>query len=92
MKGLKNVILMSFALGMLIYSVPQLDFSNGYTMASIFGIVWICMALLVIAAHLHEILGVDQEQKQELIRIKRMKRWQLVQAVQGKRRILQFKK
>jgi hypothetical protein len=92
MKGLKNVILMSFALGMLIYSVPRLDFSNGFTMASIFGIVWICMALLVIAAHLHEILGVDQEQKQELIRIKRMKRWQLEQAVQGKRRILQFKK
>lgn len=65
MKGLKNVIYMSLALGMLFYSIPQLEFSQGFTVPSIFGIVWVCMSLLVIAAHLHEILGVDKERKEE---------------------------
>jgi hypothetical protein len=74
MKGLKNVIYMSLALGMLFYSVPRLDFNEGLTVSTIFGIVWISMALLVIAAHLHAILGVDEEQTkartQELVNSK----------------------
>ena len=92
MKGLKNVIYMSAALGMLIYSVPQLDMGQGVTLPTVFAVIWVCLALLVVAAHLHEILGVDEEQRQELIRIKRMKKWQLEQALTGKRRILQIRK
>lgn len=65
MKGLKNVIYMSLALGMLFYSIPLLTFSGGLTLQTVFGIIWIAMALLVVAAHLHEILGVDEEQKKE---------------------------
>ncbi|NEW07774.1 hypothetical protein GK047_17375 [Paenibacillus sp. SYP-B3998] len=92
MKGFKNVVFMSLALGMLFYSVPQLTFREGLTLPMIFSAAWLGMALLVIAAHLHHILGVDEEKRKELNRIKRMKKWQLEQIVQGRRKMLQFRK
>jgi hypothetical protein len=63
MRGLKHVIHMSLALGMLFYSLPQLEIHSELTLSTIFAVVWISMALLVIAAHLHEILGVEEEQR-----------------------------
>jgi hypothetical protein len=92
LKGFKNVVFMSLALGMLFYSVPQLSFRESLTLPMVFSVVWIAMALLVVAAHLHQILGVDEEKRKELSRIKRMKKWQLEQAVQGRRKMLQFRK
>ncbi|UJF34723.1 hypothetical protein [Paenibacillus hexagrammi] len=92
MKGFKNVIYMSAALGMLFYSVPKLQFSEGLSLPMIFSLVWIAMALLVVAAHLHQILGVDEERRKELTRINRMKKWQMEQALQGRKKILQFRK
>ncbi|MNH95919.1 hypothetical protein D3C73_485730 [compost metagenome] len=70
MKGLRNVIYMSLALGMLFYSLPQLQFSQGLVLPVIFSVIWICLALLVIASHLHEILGVDEDRKVEVVRKK----------------------
>ncbi|TXK84229.1 hypothetical protein [Paenibacillus sp. N3.4] len=92
MKGFKNVVLMSLAIGMLFYAIPQMDLRAAWTLPTIFSILWIMMALLVIAAHLHHILGVDEEKRKELNRINRMKRWQLEQLVQGRRKMLQFRK
>lgn len=92
MKGLKNVIYMSAALGMLFYSVPRLELTEVLSLQGIFSIIWVCMALLVVAAHLHQLLGVDEEKRRELKRIKKMKRWQLEQALQGRRKILQIRK
>ncbi|WP_326072403.1 hypothetical protein [Paenibacillus alba] len=92
LKGFKNVVYMSLAIGMLFYSVPQLSFRDIGSLPMIFSMVWIAMALLVIAAHLHQILGVDEEKRQELSRIKRMKKWQMEQLVQGRRKMLQFRK
>lgn len=92
MKGFKNVVYMSVALGMLFYSVPQLEFRDVGSLPMIFSSIWIVMALLVIASHLHQILGVDEEKRKELSRINRMKKWQLEQLVQGRRKLLQFRK
>ncbi|MEW9698306.1 hypothetical protein [Paenibacillus sp. SI8] len=92
MKGFKNVVFMSLALGMLFYSVPQLELRETMTLQMVFSIVWIGMALLVVAAHLHQILGVDEEKRKELNRIYRMKKWQMEQAIQGRRKLLQFRK
>jgi hypothetical protein len=91
-KGLKNVIYMSLVLGMLSYAVPRLELGQGISAGAIFGAVWIGLALLIVAAHLHEILGVDQETRRELSRIDRMKKWQLEQSLQGKRKLLQIRK
>ncbi|MFC0214103.1 hypothetical protein ACFFK0_16875 [Paenibacillus chartarius] len=92
MKGFRNIIYMSLALGMLFYAVPRLELGQGISTAAVFGAVWIGLALLIVAAHLHEILGVDEETRKELSRIKRMKKWQLEQTLQGKRKVMQFRK
>lgn len=92
MRGTKNIICMSFALGMLIYAVPQLHIGGGLTLPTMFGIVWICFALLVVAAHLHEILGVDEEERRELNRVKYMRKWQLEQLLRGSKKLTQMKK
>lgn len=92
MKEWKSVAYMSLALGMLIYAVPRLEIGQGVTLPTVFGIVWIGFALLVVAAHLHRILGVDEETKQEMARIRlhsRRRREQWLKArlgMQGPRR------
>ena len=83
---------MSLALGMLFYSVPQLEFRALGSLPMVVSSIWIVMALLVIASHLHQILGVDEEKRKELNRIDRMKKWQLEQLIQGRRKLLQFRK
>ncbi|TBL75175.1 hypothetical protein [Paenibacillus thalictri] len=92
MKGTKHIVYMAIALGMLFYAIPKLDIGQGMTLPTVFGVIWICFALLIIAAHLHEILGVDEEARKEHSRIKRMKKWQLEQLIRGKRKQLQFRK
>jgi hypothetical protein len=62
MRGLKHVILMSLALGMLFYSLPRLKFNLEFSPSTTFTAVWISLALLIVAAHLHEILGVEDDQ------------------------------
>lgn len=86
MKGFKHVIYMSVALGMLIFAVPQLQVGGGLTLPTVFSIVWICFAILIVAANLHEILGVDEETRAELVKVKRMKRWQMQQKLTGRTR------
>lgn len=92
MKGTKNVVFLALTLGMLIYAVPHLEVGGGWTMPTVFGIAWIGFALLVVAAHLHEILGVDEETRRELSRVKHMKRWQTEQFLYRRNRFQQMKK
>jgi hypothetical protein len=92
MKGMKNVIYMSAALGMLIYAVPQLQIGGGWSLSTVFSVAWICFALLIIAAHLHEILGVDEEARREIRRIKHMRRWQLEQFLSRRKNLMQPRK
>ncbi|GAA3401673.1 hypothetical protein ACFFNY_13440 [Paenibacillus hodogayensis] len=92
MKEFKSVAYMSLALGMLIYAVPRLEIGHGLTWPAVFGIVWIGFALLVVAAHLHRILGVDEETKREMARVRRFSRMQREQWLGRKVRMLSSKK
>jgi len=92
MKGLKTIIYMSVAGGMVIYAVPKLEMGQGFTLPTIFGIVWISMALLVIAAHLHQIIGVDEETKKQLERINKYKKWRMEQFILGKSKVMKSQK
>lgn len=92
MKEWKSIIYMSVALGLLIYAVPRLSIGHGFTLPTVFGIVWIGFALLVVAAHLHRILGVDEETKRELARVRKYSRLRREQWVNGKLRMLETKK
>ncbi|OXM84264.1 hypothetical protein [Paenibacillus rigui] len=92
MKEMKPIIYMGLTLGMLFYAVPRLDIQGDSKLATFFGIIWIAFALVIVAAHLHELLGVEEETKRQVAKVKRMKRWQLEKAIQGKGKMLQFKK
>ncbi|WP_325176659.1 hypothetical protein [Paenibacillus alkalitolerans] len=82
MNATKNVIYMSAALGMLIYAVPRLYAGQGFTLPTIFSVTWIAFALIIIAAHLHSILRVDEETDAQLTRVKKFRRRQLAQAIE----------
>ncbi|WP_246067110.1 hypothetical protein [Paenibacillus koleovorans] len=82
MKRWRNVIYMSLALIMLIYAVPRLEMGSGWTLPTVAGVVWIALALTVVAAHLHRILGVDETQEDEARQVRqvaRMRRQQWLQ-------------
>ena len=92
MKGSKNVIGLSLILGMFIYAVPQLRIGEGWTLPTIFGVSWLAFALIIIAAHLHDIIGVGEETRMELKKVDRMKRWQMEQRLRGRTGIIQVRK
>jgi hypothetical protein len=91
-KEWKSVAYMSLALGMLIYAVPRLEIGQGFSFPTVFGIVWIGFALLVVAAHLHRILGVDEETKKEMERVRKYGRLQREQWLNAKLNMLESKK
>jgi preprotein translocase subunit SecF len=92
LKEAKSILSISLAVGMLIYAVPRLEIGQGFTAPTIFGIVWLCMSLIIIAAHLHHILKVDEETARELANVKKFKRWRTQQFIQRKMGALQGRK
>lgn len=70
---------MLLALAMLIYAIPIISFDRGNGWISLFSVVWVSFAFLVIAAHWHVILGVDEEKKKALdrVRLLKLEQWQL---------------
>lgn len=84
MKDVKHVLYLCGGLGMLLYAVPRLELGYGLTASTVFGVLWICFALLFIAAQLHFLLGVDEEMKQELSRVRRVRRRQMQSMLEGR--------
>lgn len=84
----RHVLYLLAALAMLVYGLPRLELGAPWTGTSIFAVVWIGLALLVVAAHLGAILFIDEAKSQELRRIKQAKRraWErrLQQAASGR--------
>lgn len=60
MQRMKSTLYLVLSLGMLFYALPRLDIGQGLTPATLFGVAWISMALLIIAAHLRAALRVDE--------------------------------
>ncbi|MDF2923022.1 MAG: hypothetical protein K0R57_1936 [Paenibacillaceae bacterium] len=75
MKSWKSLLYSGVALGMLVYAVPRLGLGEGMNAQSVFGVVWLCFALLVISANLYRFLGVDAETQERLRQVKRMKQY-----------------
>ncbi|MEX2416462.1 MAG: hypothetical protein WD424_09985 [Paenibacillaceae bacterium] len=59
-----SMIYLICALGMLLYALPRLEVGEGLSLPAIFGVVWISVALLIIAAHLRSVLRVDSVKRQ----------------------------
>ncbi|WP_166244603.1 hypothetical protein [Paenibacillus turpanensis] len=84
MKDTKHIVYMGLLLGMLIYAVPRLEMGGGWTLPTVFGIVWIGMALLLLSANLYQVLKVDEETAKEYRRIRQYRRWQAEQSLRKK--------
>lgn len=84
MGSIKHGIYLVAALGLLIYAIPRLEVGQGFSQSTVFSIVWLGMMLLIIAAHLHELLGVDEAKRKELERIRLYKRHQMQQWIENK--------
>lgn len=78
-KKVKHVVYLLIALSMLVIALPRISFAGGMDWVNVFGIVWVLFSLLVIAAHLHFILGVDEEKKRalEAVRRAKMRQWEI---------------
>ncbi|MFD2413288.1 hypothetical protein [Paenibacillus rhizoplanae] len=74
----KHSVYLLVALAMLLYALPKLSFQNGSGWVLGFGIVWCVFAFLVIASHLHFIIGVDEEKQKRLDAVRKAKlaQWQ----------------
>lgn len=70
---LKHFMYLIIALAMLVYALPMISFEPGAGWISAFGAVWALFAFLVIGAHLHFILGVNEEKQQKLEEVRRAK-------------------
>ncbi|AZS16517.1 hypothetical protein [Paenibacillus lutimineralis] len=74
----KHAVYLILALAMLVYAIPLIKFQPGGDFVSWFGMVWAAFALLVIGAHLHFLLGVNEEKQRALDAVRRAKlsEWQ----------------
>ncbi|AZK49144.1 hypothetical protein EIM92_19640 [Paenibacillus lentus] len=69
----KHAIYLILALGMLIYALPLISFDPGAGWMSLFGAVWAAFAFMVVGAHLHFLLGVNEEKQRALEAVRRAK-------------------
>lgn len=69
------------ASGMLVYAVPRLIVGGGMNAATLFTVAWVALALLVIGANLHELLGVEQETRERMRQVKRARRYKSEQRI-----------
>ncbi len=74
----KHAVYLILALAMLVYAVPLIKLSPSEGWVFWFGIVWAAFALLVVGAHLHFLLGVNEEKQRALDAVRRakLKEWQ----------------
>jgi len=84
MGSLKHGLYLVAALGMIVYALPRLEMGQEWTSATVFGVMWIAMMLLVVAAQLHELLGVNESKRKELERVRLYKRRQVQRWVETK--------
>ncbi|MGM1019683.1 MAG: hypothetical protein ACQEXV_03815 [Bacillota bacterium] len=78
-KKWKHGLYTLIALAMVLTALPRISLTGGLNWVNGFGVVWVLFALLVIGANLHFLLGVDEEKRKTLERVRRakMKQWQM---------------
>lgn len=88
MRAWKHGLYIAVAAAMIIIALPRLDISGGWNLPTVFGVVWLCFALMIIASHLHQLLGVDEAEKERLEQIKRVRKHEMQQLFQGRKSLL----
>jgi len=68
----RHVLYLLIALAMLVYAVPRLELSAPWSLMSVFGLVWILFALIIVTAHVNALV-MNDEKRRELARLKKAK-------------------
>ncbi|RXZ84668.1 hypothetical protein EBB07_01215 [Paenibacillaceae bacterium] len=68
----RHTVYLVLALAMLALAINRFEFGQG-TLSVVAGIVWILFALLFITAQLYTLFVVNEQTKQQMLRIKRAK-------------------
>ncbi len=84
MKGIASVVGLALSAGLLLYAIPKLEVGQGWTAPSVFAALWVVMMFVIVAAYLHDLLGVNEETRKEMQHVKRMRRWKAEQRLRSK--------
>lgn len=78
-----SVISIVAVLAMLFIALPTIPLREGFSLASIFGVVWALFAVLIIGAHLYRLLKVDEDTEMRMKAIKKEKIRKLERRIMG---------
>jgi hypothetical protein len=79
MKSWKTIVYLSLTIGLLLYALPRLSSGTGGAAETAFIVMWLVLAFVIAAAHLHEMFGMDEDTRKEAERVKRLRRQKLYQ-------------
>ncbi|WP_138752471.1 hypothetical protein [Paenibacillus sinopodophylli] len=86
----RHVLYLIVALAMLVYAFPRLELTAPWSLMSVFGLVWLVFASLIVIANVNALL-MGEEKRKELARIKKAKAllWEqkLLQKASASRRV-----
>lgn len=68
----RHVLYLLIALAMLVYALPRLELNAPWSLMSLFGLVWLLFASLIVIANVNALV-MSEEKRKELARIKRAK-------------------
>ncbi|PLT47027.1 hypothetical protein NYE40_17405 [Paenibacillus sp. FSL W8-1187] len=85
MRKWKHGIYLLAALGMLVYALPRLELSGAWTAATVFGIMWSALAMLVIAANLRALASDRERERRRIAAIRRQQAYSREQAAARRR-------
>ncbi len=72
----KHGIYLLAALGMLLYALPRLELGSPWSFATVFGVLWSALALLVIAANLRVLMSDRERERRRVAAIRRQRAMQ----------------
>jgi len=81
MKMLKTIIYFIISLAILFYAIPRIPLFHADFAAQLFAFAWLFFALLVVGAHLDQLLFLDEEKRNQIAKIKAYKRWKREQEI-----------
>ncbi|QJC53021.1 hypothetical protein HGI30_16540 [Paenibacillus albicereus] len=85
MRKWKHGIYLLAAIGMLAYALPRLELSGGWTAATVFGVFWSALALLVIAANVRALASDRERERRRVAAIRRQQAFSREQATARRR-------
>jgi len=72
---IRSFIYLIIALACIFYALPLIPFYNQNSLATLFSAVWAGFALIIIGAHLNNLIDIDFKRKIELIKLEKYRLW-----------------